>query len=137
MAHFKIDILTPSSVLAKKVEADSMLVPTSTGEINVLPEHTHMVVKLNTGILTLANKGKKEFYSITSGVCKVQGDQVTILSTCSEKADAIDIERAKKALANAKEKLANSQKMLAEEQVKFSRKFDRAEMRLKMSLLNK
>ena len=133
MAYFSVDILTPSSVLAKEVEVDSLTVPTVGGEINVLPEHTHVVSKLDTGILVLNTKDSKLQFSMTSGVCKVLDKKVIILSTTSEKAQEIDKNRAEKALEKAQKKLSGKEALTGDELVKYQRKLERAKMRIRLA----
>ena len=62
MSHFKVDILTPSRVVAKDLGQTPVFVPTERGEINLLPQHTHLMAKLDTGVLRLEETGGKEGY---------------------------------------------------------------------------
>lgn len=136
MSYYSVDILTPSRVLAKDLPAESLLVPTVRGEINVLPEHTHVVTKLDTGILTLINNGVMDNFTVTTGFCKVLDKKITILSAVTEHVDEIDRERAEAALKKAQEAL-KSETLSDHEITKYRRKIDRAEIRLKLALARK
>ena len=137
MSYFAIDILTPTSVLESGLAADSALVPTIKGEIDILPEHTHIVEKLDTGVLVVNTaQGKKHFF-VTTGIVKVLGKKITVLANVCEKVEAIDHERAKKAHEKAQAKLKEVAQLQAEEVIKYQRKLQRAEIRMKMALYNK
>ena len=53
MTHFTVDILTPDKVVAKDMPAESLLVPSVKGQINILVDHTHIVSKLETGMVSV------------------------------------------------------------------------------------
>ncbi len=137
MSFFKVDILTPNKAIAKDLEVDSLLVPTVSGQINLLPNHTHILEKLDTGILVVKTKNGDDYFSITTGVCKLIKDKVVILTNVCEHISELDFERAKTAKTKAQEKLNASAGMDQTDFIKYYRKLDRAEMRLKMLLLNK
>ena len=134
MNYFTVDVLTPSRVLGKGLPAESLLIPTSAGQINVLPEHTHIVIQLSVGTLSVfggANDADRHF-SISHGVCKVLKDKVIILSNSSEEQHDIDVERAERALKFAQEKLSSGT-LVDEELVKFHRKKERAQLRIQLA----
>jgi len=136
MSSYNVDILTPSAVILKNVKADSLLVPTSSGQINLLEGHTHMITQLGTGILTIIDGSTERNFSMTTGVCKILKDKITILSNVTEEAHEIDLERAKVALAKAQDKLKNDS-LTDVEHIKYHRKAERAEMRVKAAYLGK
>lgn len=135
MNYFTVDILTPSKIVAKNVPADSLLVPTIQGQINVLPNHTHIVSKLTTGMLTVFGGADyaDRYFTITTGVCKVLEDKVIIMSNVSEESFEIDVDRAKEALKTAEERLKNTEGLSDEEIEKYSRKVERAKLRIQMA----
>lgn len=133
MAAFKVNLLTPTCILAKELEADSLLVPTSRGQINVLPKHTHLISKIDTGVLSVVSGEKKNDYLVTTGLFKVLGDTVTVLVMTSEKAEAIDQERAQKALKLAEEKLSGKDVLSDVDFIKYERKLERAKARIQLA----
>lgn len=132
MAFFSVDILTPSSVVARNIPADSLLIPTIKGQINVLAEHTHFVTKLGLGVLTLRGGAQERNFSVTTGVCKVLKNKVTILSLATEENIDIDVERAKKTLKFAQDKLASGEVLTEYEIEKYRRKIERAQLRIQL-----
>lgn len=133
MSLFTVDILTPSKIIAKSILAESLVVSTTRGQINILPEHTHLVSQLDTGKISIfggADDPDRHF-SVTKGICKVLDKKVVILTEVSEEDKAIDVERAKMALDYAEKKL-KSDTLSQEEHVKFKRKAERAELRIQL-----
>lgn len=134
MKYYTVDILTPSKIVAKNVLAESLLIPTSRGQINVLEDHTHLVTKLSPGILSAfggPDYADRNFF-VTVGVCKVLENKIVILANTSEEDTDVDVERAKLALARAEEKLKHSETLSLDEIEKYSRKVERAKLRIQI-----
>lgn len=133
MSYFSVDVLTPYKVLAKEIPAESLHIPTTRGEINVLPDHTHLIAKLDTGVLTCKDSSCTQKFMVTTGIVKVLQGRITILAQVAERAEDINIERARKALEQAKSKI-NSDEILDHEQLeKFRRKLARALVRTELA----
>ena len=133
MSHFKVDILTPSSVIAKGLGASSVLVPTERGVINLLPQHTHLMAKLDTGALRLeGNGGKDKLFFITKGVCKVLKDKITILTAAGEEDCDINFSRAQKSLEESQLKLESTEIFQDGEREELEEKNRRARTRLEI-----
>jgi len=132
---FTVDILTPYKVVAKGIPAESLLLQTVKGQINVLPKHTHLVTKLVTGQLTVFGgpDDPDRNFSVSYGTCKVLDNKITILAHTSEEEKDINADRAKLALKNAEDKLANSSNLSDDEIEKYRRKMERARLRIQMS----
>ncbi len=130
MSNFVVNILTPSSVVAKNVPAESVFIPTEKGEIQVLGGHTHIVEKLVTGSVAIHGDDSERFFTVTNGIVKVLNDSITILSNTSEEDSNIDEDRANNALIYAREKLKGT--LNDEELVKYRRKVERAQLRLQL-----
>jgi F-type H+-transporting ATPase subunit epsilon len=135
MNSYTVDILTPSKVIARGVVAESLLVETSRGQINILKDHTHMITNLGTGQVSIfgGESDPDRFFSVTKGICKVLNDKVTILADTSEESHEIDVERATQSLENAKNILATSDSLTDVEIEKYRRKVERAQLRLQLA----
>jgi F-type H+-transporting ATPase subunit epsilon len=134
MNYYTVDILTPSKIIAKNLPAESLLIPTSRGQINVLEDHTHLVTKLSPGILSIfggADYADRNFF-VTVGVCKILENKVTILANTAEESSDVDVERAKLALTSAEEKLKQLDGLSIDEQEKYARKVERAKLRIQL-----
>ncbi len=130
---FKLNLFTPKGVVIKDLECNDITIPTVRGEINILPEHTHILTELSTGILTAKTTLGTRHFSVTAGLCRVLKDTVTVLSFTSENAQSIDLERSKAAKAKAMDRLSGKENLNDVDLIKFRRKLERAEMRLRLA----
>ena len=134
MAHCAGEVVTPDKVLAKNIQAESLLVPTSLGEINILRDHTHLVAKLDIGPLTVFG-GPDEpdrYFAITEGVCKVMKHRVVILTKIGNEASSIDVDRAKASLENA-QKILQTESLSPYEFDEETKKVERARLRMHLA----
>lgn len=134
-SSFKLNLYTPKGVVVRDLECNDITIPTVRGEINILPEHTHILTELSTGILTAKTSMGAKHFSVTAGLCRVLKDTVTILSFTSEKADEVNIERAKAAKAKAMDRLSGKESLTDVDLIKFRRKLERAELRVRLANL--
>jgi F-type H+-transporting ATPase subunit epsilon len=132
---YKLNLYTPKGVVIKELECNDIVIPTVRGEINILPDHTHILTELSTGVLTARTPMGPRHFSVTAGLCRVLKDSVTILSFTSEKAEEIDLERAKAAKAKAMDRLSGKESLSDVDLIKFRRKLERSELRLRLANL--
>lgn len=134
MKYFTVEILTPSKVITKAIPAESLLIPTIRGQINVLEGHTHIVSKLATGVLSVF--GGPDYadrhFAVSTGICKILENKIVILSNTAEENTEVDVERAKLALKNAEEHLKHTEGLSAEDIEKFQHKADLAKIRIQI-----
>ncbi|MCF6266409.1 MAG: F0F1 ATP synthase subunit epsilon [Desulfuromusa sp.] len=110
----KLEMVTPyKRVLAEEV--DEVTAPGFVGELGILPGHTPLLTTLKVGELSY-KRGKETFYvAVNWGYLDVEHDTVTVLVDTAEKADEIDLARAKAALGRAEDAL----KMLPHDDKKY------------------
>lgn len=135
MAAFKLNLFTPKGAVIKDLECNDLVIPTIRGEINVLPEHTHILTELSTGLMTVKTSMGTRHFSVTAGLCRVLKDTVTILSFTSEKSEDIDLDRAKAAKAKSVDRLSGKESLNDVDLIKFRRKLERAELRIRLANL--
>lgn len=135
MNNYTVDVLTPNAIVAKDIPAEALLVPTERGQINILKDHTHIVTKLDTGMMSVFGGADDpdRFFSITTGICKVLDNKIMVLANVAEEASEISKERAEEALANAESMLKSSDGLGDDEIAKYRRKAERAKLRLQLS----
>ena len=77
------------------------------GDITFLTGHAPFVGALETGKVTVRPDGGDDvFFAVHGGFVEVSADNVSLLTDVAEHAEAIDIERAKVALAAAEEAMS-------------------------------
>lgn len=106
MNQLSIEITTPERTLFKGT-VDAATIPTSEGEITVLPHHIPLVSVLAPGELILKKDGKETSIAVSTGFIQVRdGEHILILADTAERADELDLakieaaqERARKAMS--------------------------------------
>jgi F-type H+-transporting ATPase subunit epsilon len=126
-----LEIVTPEK-LAFSGNIDEVTCPGSEGEFGVLRGHASLLSAIKFGELSYVKDGKRTSYAVTTGYAEVTGSKVTVLVETAERADQIDVDRAKRAKETAEQKLAKFAKEDPEyERAKIA--LERAETRLKIA----
>ena len=100
----KLELVTPyKKVLAEEV--DEITAVGSLGEFGVLPGHAPFLTSLKPGEFSYKAGNTVFHLAVSWGYFEVENDLVTVLVETAERADEIDLERAKAALGRAEEKL--------------------------------
>jgi F-type H+-transporting ATPase subunit epsilon len=110
----KVELVTPyKKVLSEEV--DEITATGALGEFGVLPGHAPFLTSLKIGELAYKKDGALHHMALNWGYFEVENDKVTVLVETAERADDIDLERAKAALGRAELEL----KMLTSEDKNF------------------
>jgi len=86
-------------------EVDEMTAVGGEGEFGVLPGHSALMTTLKPGGMSYKQKGKSSVIALSSGFAEVGPEKVTILAEGAERAGDIDIEQARRDLAEAEKTL--------------------------------
>ncbi len=108
----KLNILSPERKLVSGLLVDSVTLPTTEGQIQILPGHAAIMGQLTTGILRYDGaEGSKKFEAaaISTGFFEVNDDDVTVLAETIELGKEIDRGRATAAFAKAQQILVESE----------------------------
>ena len=105
MRAFNIEIVTPDGI-EYSGEAESLLVRTTEGDIEILAGHTDFLASLATGRARLIIEGKTRQASTSGGFLSVKGGKVRMCATTFEFAEDIDLKRAEDAKARAEAALS-------------------------------
>ena len=100
-----LEIVTPE----KRVYSDTIetvVLPTTEGEIGILPGHLPLLTQLDAGELRVMKQGKPEVLAVGGGFVEVAADKVSVLAESAIEEEKIDetvvedaMRRAEKALA--------------------------------------
>ena len=106
-AKILFEIVSPAGV-SRSGEVDMVVLPTTTGEIGVLPNHEPVMTMLEPGELAVVHEGKTTYAAIGEGFAQITPGRLSILTDMvagegeiDEDAVAKAVERAQTALANA------------------------------------
>jgi F-type H+-transporting ATPase subunit epsilon len=119
----KLEIVTPERrVLDTTV--DLVTIPTSSGEVGILPNHAPLISGLKSGILSYSVGVTTEKLVISGGFVEVGVNKVSVLTDIAENAGDINVEKAKLEQSEAEKALtgwSGSEEDLAIEQAKLER----------------
>lgn len=105
MLHVRV--ITPKKVI-KEIDADSVTVPGSEGEMTILPHHTNIFSMLQDGLVTIRNKSSEESFAIGSGYLETNGKDLNILVSRAAGQDELDQKEIERAMEQAKQALAKA-----------------------------
>jgi len=110
MKELILEIITPSKC-AFSGEIESISVPGTKGNFQVLFNHAPILSSFEVGKIKLIDKNKKEIEFATSGgTIEVLKNKILLLAESVETKDEIDVKRAQAAFERAKERLSNRSK---------------------------
>ena len=128
----KLEIVTPE----KKVidtEADSVTVPTASGDAGILPSHAPLVSALRPGILTYSNRGTTERVAIGGGFLEVSNDRVSVLADSADLAGDINTDAARLQREEAERAIAAAATQPIEETENLRDQLETANARLQLA----
>jgi len=104
---FQLEIVTPERLLVSDA-AEEMQIPGKNGYLGILPQHAPLITELGVGEITYRKGTQTQHLAVAWGFAEVLPDKVTILAEVAEKAEEIDVERARRAKERAEERLKKS-----------------------------
>ena len=106
--QLELEIVTPERQLVRQPVSD-VQVPGKDGALGILPGHAALLGQLGAGALCYTAGGQSHYLAIDGGFVEVLEDHVRVLADAAEKAEDIDLTRAKADLEKATEKLATAE----------------------------
>lgn len=130
MEKFKVKVLAADKPFYEG-ECVSLILPTTRGEYGILAHHCNMLGAVMPGLLRVKlDENQTSYASVSSGIFKIENNEVLLLVDSIERPEEIDINRAKRDADKAKEALL--QKMARQEYYSTQIKLARAINRLKV-----
>ncbi len=99
----QLKVIIPGGILLDTA-VDTVIVPGSEGEFQVLPGHLPLFTGMQQGLLCLDEAGQRKV-AVFGGIAEVLDDQVTVLADNAEIAEKVDVDRAHKARDRAQQRL--------------------------------
>jgi F-type H+-transporting ATPase subunit epsilon len=118
-----LEIVTPEK-MAFSGQVEEVTIPGTEGEFGVLRGHASLLSSIETGELSFTREGKRTHYAVSTGYAEVTSGKVTVLVETAERSDAIDKERARRAMENAESRLDKSSRENAESKLDKSSRED-------------
>jgi len=101
---FLLEVVSPEKLLFSEY-VNQVSAPGTDGDFGVLPGHCHFLTTLRIGELQYWIGEETQYMSVLWGFAEVTPTKVTILAEIAEKAEDIDVEQARAAVAKAEENL--------------------------------
>jgi F-type H+-transporting ATPase subunit epsilon len=129
----KVCIMAPDRVFWN-ASAEEIILPTNTGQMGVLTNHTPLITGLDIGVMMLrADKNSAPIsMALMGGFALIQDNTVTILVNEAELGSAINPTEAETAFTEAQAALEKAQNAGRKEKIEASLAFKRARARLQV-----
>ena len=102
----RLSIVTQERTVLERDDVLRLIVPTTEGQITVLPSHAPLMAILAIGEMTAVTPGEQTVMAVHGGFIQVANDHVTVLADAAEHVEEIDEARADAARERAKHRLA-------------------------------
>jgi F-type H+-transporting ATPase subunit epsilon len=127
---FQLEIVTPERLVVRD-NAEEAQIPGRNGYLGVLPGHAPLITELGAGEISYRSGGQLYRFSMAWGFAEILPDKVTVLAETVERADEIDVSRARQSLQQAEELLKSAH---SEEEFSEARsRIERAEARIEVA----
>jgi F-type H+-transporting ATPase subunit epsilon len=103
----KIRVITPERIVWN-TSADAVMLPSISGQLGILTNHTPLITSLDIGVLRLKLGETWKPIIILGGFAEVEDDEVTVLVNGVEEVTSGDVNLAKSALEQASKQLENA-----------------------------
>ncbi len=108
-----LKIVTPEKEIFNE-QVDKVIVPSSDGELGILPHHTNLMASIIPGALHITKANKTTSMAVGEGLLQVDHNQVSILTDLAVEATDIDEKAVEDARKRAQQALAD--KTLSDEE---------------------
>src|ERR1700723_2339099 len=103
----ELQVVTPERHILSE-DVDSIEMPGRDGYLGILPGHAPLLTELGVGILTYQKGAEVRRLTVVNGYAEVLPDRVIVLAEVSERAEEIDVQRARTAAARPQAALAKA-----------------------------
>lgn len=109
-----LEIVTPEARVYSET-VDTVVLPTTTGEIGILPGHIPILTMLSPGGLRVTRNGVQSTLAVGRGFAECTGDKVSVLAESAIDEEKIDADAVEEALRKAQERLDSTEKLSPDE----------------------
>ncbi len=129
----KLKIVTPEKTIYEN-EIFQVSIPTTSGEITVLPNHIPLVSVLRAGELKIKDQQGENHLAVSGGFLEVRGkNEIIILADHAQRVEEIDIAKAEEARARAEEQMKNIKNVQDVDYARLQAVIDREVNKLKIA----
>jgi len=100
----QLEVATPERAMVREQVAD-VQVPGKDGYLGLLPGHAPLFSLLGAGALSYSAGGARRYLAVQGGMLEVVQDHVRVLANLAERAEDIDVSRARTDLDRARQEM--------------------------------
>ncbi len=101
-----LEVATPERQLVRE-EVTEVQLPGLNGYMGILPGHAALLSQLGTGTLSYVVGGRRRYLCLQGGLAEVLPNNVRVLANVAERAEEVDLDRAKKDLQHSQDQVVN------------------------------
>ena len=123
---FLFEIITPEKIVYKD-EIEEVIVPTTSGQITVLPNHASLLSLVESGEIVIKKNNKEQYLAVAGGFLEVNNNTATLLADYAVRMEEIEVskaleaqKRAARIMRDSEEKMSKKEFALAEAQFRRS-----------------
>lgn len=105
-----LEIITPDGVVWHNDSVESITLPTTSGEIQILAGHIPLITILEAGGVGAVINGREEDIAIDRGYARIMGDTVSVLTEAAVDVEHLDMGDIEKARAQALKAVEDAKK---------------------------
>ncbi|MGH9682601.1 MAG: F0F1 ATP synthase subunit epsilon [Candidatus Acidiferrales bacterium] len=124
----ELEIVTPERHVLDEI-VQSVEIPGKDGYMGILPGHAPLITELGIGLLTYRKGDGSYVLTVVEGYAEVLPDRVIVLAESSERAEEIDVSRAKSAADRAQAEMQKAGPT-GEDWQRYQSALQRAELRV-------
>ncbi|QBE69918.1 ATP synthase epsilon chain [Synechococcus sp. WH 8101] len=111
--------------------ADEVILPSTTGQLGILPGHVSLLAALDVGVLRVRDTNGWQSIALMGGFAEVEADEVTVLVNSAELGSSINASEAEADLEQARAAVTRMEgQSPSPEKVKAQQTLDRARARV-------
>jgi F-type H+-transporting ATPase subunit epsilon len=99
-----LEIVTPEARVYSDT-IDSVVIPTTSGEVGILPGHIPLLTEIEHGELRVTKNGATQWLAVGGGFAEIEGDRVHVLAERAITEEKIDEHAVEAALKRAEQEL--------------------------------
>lgn len=107
MSKLKLKIITPKNIALEK-EIDGVTLPSTEGDMTILPRHINLFALLEEGIVHYWAGEDSEYLAIGGGYVETNGEEVSLLVSRAYGQESIDQQQTQLAMKDAKERMKSA-----------------------------
>lgn len=105
-----LEIITPDGIVWRNDNVESITLPTTSGEIQILAGHIPLITMLEAGGVGAVINGREEDIAIDRGYARIMGDTVSVLTEAAVDVEHLDMGDIEKARAQALKAVEDAKK---------------------------